>query len=65
MHVLAKRTYSNFDMPYDTPVAVSENKAQLEQEAEDLNLKRNAREVAAETKYHVLSSKVKYLGAKA
>lgn len=53
VHVLSKRTYGDFDMAYDEPVAVSSNKAALETLADELNSKLTAEEIRREVEYRV------------
>lgn len=61
MFVLALRRYADFDMPYDTPIAVSSNKDRLENEAVELNAKRTKEQLRNEEGYYVLPNKVKVL----
>jgi hypothetical protein len=53
VHVLYRRSYSDFDIPQDVPQAVSEHKVTLDDKAISLNARLTDREKHQEVRFHV------------
>ena len=61
LHILMRRTYSDFDMAYDTPVAVSESLETLNMRKAELTAKLTERDKKEEVSYKISSDKVTVL----
>jgi hypothetical protein len=61
MFVLLKETYSDFDMAYDTVIAVSHNRSVLKDEAQRLTLLLTDKEKDDGINYHIQHKKVKVM----
>jgi hypothetical protein len=57
MFALYRRSYGDFDVPFDVPVAVSINKETLKIECDWRNTKRTKEELDAEVGYFVSNNK--------
>ena len=61
LHILMRRAYGDFDIPYDTPTFASYNKEVLTQKCVELNGSRTEKELSTDVEFFVDADTVKVI----